>query len=73
VISSIAEESESLPINCDHPLTAVRLNGAIKQWMTFVKPNYELYVEPQKKNAGKFLWLHISKPPMLTPSRHYGS
>jgi len=27
------------------------VRGAIKQWMTFVKPNYELYVEPQKKNA----------------------
>jgi uridine kinase len=35
-----------------HPLGRVR--GAIKQWMTFVKPNYELYVEPQKKNAGRF-------------------
>ncbi|KAI5848240.1 uridine kinase family-domain-containing protein [Tricharina praecox] len=27
------------------------LQGAIKQWMTFVKPNYELYVEPQQRNA----------------------
>ncbi|KAG0129549.1 uridine kinase family-domain-containing protein [Tuber indicum] len=27
------------------------IHGAIKQWTTFVKPNFELYVEPQKRNA----------------------
>ncbi|KAI5798482.1 uridine kinase family-domain-containing protein [Pyronema domesticum] len=27
------------------------VHGAIKQWMSYVKPNYELYVEPQKRNA----------------------
>jgi uridine kinase len=28
-----------------------RIRGAIKQWMKFVKPNFELFVDPQKKNA----------------------
>ncbi|KAI5840706.1 uridine kinase family-domain-containing protein [Morchella snyderi] len=27
------------------------IHGAIKQWTTWVKPNFELFVEPQKKNA----------------------
>ncbi|KAF8421290.1 uridine kinase family-domain-containing protein [Tirmania nivea] len=27
------------------------IEGAIKQWMGFVKPNFELYVDPQRKNA----------------------
>ncbi|PWW76519.1 PRK-domain-containing protein [Tuber magnatum] len=27
------------------------IHGAIKQWTAFVKPNFELYVEPQRKNA----------------------
>ena len=27
------------------------VQGAIKQWMTFVKPNFELFVDPQRKNA----------------------
>lgn len=39
------------------------LRGAIKQWMTFVKPNYELYVEPQKKNAGQQHGAPASDPP----------
>ncbi|CAZ80754.1 unnamed protein product [Tuber melanosporum] len=30
---------------------ATSIHGAIKQWTTFVKPNFELYVEPQKRNA----------------------
>ncbi|KAF8477561.1 uridine kinase family-domain-containing protein [Kalaharituber pfeilii] len=27
------------------------IQGAIKQWMSFVKPNFERYVDPQRKNA----------------------
>ena len=29
------------------------IEGCIKQWFTFVKPNFEHYVEPQRKVAGK--------------------
>lgn len=29
------------------------IEGCIKQWMSFVKPNFEKYVEPQRKVAGK--------------------
>jgi uridine kinase len=28
------------------------IEGCIKQWFTFVKPNFERYVEPQRKVAG---------------------
>ena len=28
------------------------IEGCIKQWMSFVKPNFERYVEPQRKVAG---------------------
>ena len=28
------------------------IEGCIKQWMSFVKPNFERYVEPQRKIAG---------------------
>ena len=31
------------------------IEGCIKQWFAFVKPNFERYVEPQRKVAGK-LW-----------------
>ena len=29
------------------------VEGCIKQWTAFVKPNFERYVEPQRKVAGK--------------------
>jgi hypothetical protein len=29
------------------------IEGCIKQWFSFVKPNFEQYVEPQKKVAGE--------------------
>ena len=29
------------------------IEGCIKQWMGFVKPNFERYVEPQRKVAGE--------------------
>lgn len=29
------------------------IDGCIKQWMSFVKPNFEKCVEPQRKIAGK--------------------
>ncbi|MCJ1484680.1 Uridine kinase [Schaereria dolodes] len=28
------------------------IEGCIKQWFTFVKPNFQRYVEPQRENAG---------------------
>lgn len=28
------------------------IEGCIKQWMTFVKPNFERYVKPQRDIAG---------------------
>lgn len=31
------------------------IEGCIKQWFAYVKPNFELYVEPQRKVAGKFI------------------
>ena len=32
------------------------IEGCIKQWMSFVKPNFERYVEPQRKIAGSQLF-----------------
>ena len=29
------------------------IEGCIKQWMAFVKPNFERFVEPQRKVAGE--------------------
>jgi uridine kinase len=29
------------------------IEGCIKQWFNFVKPNFERYVEPQRKVAGQ--------------------
>jgi uridine kinase len=29
------------------------IEGCIKQWFAFVKPNFERYVEPQRKVAGR--------------------
>ena len=28
------------------------IEGCIKQWMAFVKPNFHKYVEPQRREAG---------------------
>lgn len=28
------------------------IEGCVKQWMSFVKPNFERFVEPQRKKAG---------------------
>lgn len=28
------------------------IEGCIKQWFAFVKPNFQRYVEPQRNNAG---------------------
>jgi len=30
------------------------IEGVIKQWFGFVKPNFERFVEPQRKDAGKY-------------------
>jgi uridine kinase len=32
------------------------IEGVIKQWFAFVKPNFETYVEPQRKVAGKIMF-----------------
>ena len=38
------------------------IEGCIKQWSTFVKPNFQRYVYPQRDTAGKFhLYLHRFK------------
>ena len=29
------------------------IDGCIKQWINFVKPNFERYVQPQRKSAGR--------------------
>ena len=29
------------------------IDGCIKQWINFVKPNFEQYVQPQRKRAGR--------------------
>ena len=29
------------------------IEGCIKQWFTFVKPNFHRYVEPQRERAGE--------------------
>lgn len=29
------------------------IDGCIKQWFRYVKPNFEQFVEPQRKVAGK--------------------
>ena len=35
------------------------IEGCIKQWMSFVKPNFERYVEPQRKVAGEYCCKHF--------------
>jgi uridine kinase len=34
------------------------IEGCIKQWLAFVKPNFESYVEPQRKVAGAMISIH---------------
>ncbi len=40
------------------------VEGCIKQWFTFVKPNFHKYVEPQRAIAGTFI-LSCKKPSMM--------
>lgn len=42
------------------------IEGCIKQWMAFVKPNFERFVEPQRKVAGK----NDPPRPLKSISRH---
>lgn len=37
------------------------IEGCIKQWMSFVKPNFEKFVEPQRKVAGKLCHLETDR------------
>ena len=37
------------------------IEGCIKQWMSFVKPNFERFVEPQRKVAGKHCCLEFDR------------
>ena len=37
------------------------IEGCIKQWMSFVKPNFERFVEPQRKVAGKNFYPETEK------------
>ena len=41
------------------------IEGCIKQWFSFVKPNFSKYVEPQRNVAGMFAQLSFH------PSQHY--
>ena len=36
------------------------IEGCIKQWFSFVKPNYHKYVEPQRNVAGKFKFCYYN-------------
>lgn len=36
------------------------IEGCIKQWFSFVKPNYHKYVEPQRNVGGKSYFFHFS-------------
>ena len=38
------------------------IEGCIKQWFSFVKPNYHKYVEPQRNVGGKSSSLFMSTP-----------
>ncbi len=42
-----------LPVLRDVEERGRDIEGCIKQWFAFVKPNFERYVEPQRKVAGK--------------------
>ena len=35
------------------------IEGCIKQWFAFVKPNFERYVEPQRKVAGRSIYILV--------------
>ena len=41
------------------------IEGCIKQWMSFVKPNFEKFVEPQRKVAGKNSWSEVEGKEIL--------
>jgi hypothetical protein len=36
------------------------IEGCIKQWFAFVKPNFERFVEPQRKVAGRSVLQHFN-------------
>lgn len=40
------------------------IEGCIKQWFSFVKPNYHKYVEPQRNVAGKLNFV-VTMPPVI--------
>lgn len=41
------------------------IEGCIKQWFTFVKPNFHKYVEPQRHVAGELMLVLLSSPHMM--------
>lgn len=49
------------------------IEGCVKQWMSFVKPNFERYVEPQRKVAGKTNVQVQSKRELMGPCRHHST
>ena len=46
-------ETKYKPVTRDVRERGREIEGCIKQWMSFVKPNFERFVEPQRKVAGK--------------------
>lgn len=48
------------------------IEGVIKQWFSFVKPNFERFVEPQRKDAGK-PWRPRDQPTTDGRDRYYRS
>ena len=50
----IASSSETRAVLRDVKERGRDVEGCIKQWTNFVKPNFERYVEPQRKVAGEF-------------------
>jgi uridine kinase len=41
------------------------IEGCIKQWFSFVKPNYHKFVEPQRNVGGKSKHLYSTHPTIM--------
>ena len=53
-IKGLTANAKSKQVTRDVRTRGRDIEGCIKQWFAFVKPNFQRHVEPQRHNAGSY-------------------
>ena len=58
-VRELTADAKSKQVTRDVRTRGRDIEGCIKQWFAFVKPNFQRHVEPQRHNAGAYRNLYV--------------